>query len=47
MDLPSRNVVMQLPVAGEGAVPLDLVLSYSQQEEDGILVCPVLKFTHS
>ena len=47
MDLPSHNLVMQAPVASEGAVQLDVVLSYIRQQQDGILVRPVIKSTES
>lgn len=38
---------MQGPVASEGAVQLDVVLSYIKQQEDGILVCLVIELTES
>ena len=45
MDLLSRNLAMQAPVASEGTVQPDIVLSYIRQQQDGILVCPVIKLT--
>jgi hypothetical protein len=45
MDLSSHNLAMQAPVASEGAVQLDVVLSYIKQQQDGILVCPVIELT--
>jgi hypothetical protein len=38
---------MQAPVASEGAVQLDVVHSYIQQQQDGISVCPVMKLVES
>ena len=38
---------MQALVASEGAVQQDVVLSYVQQQQDGIMVCPIIKLIES
>ena len=47
MDLPSGNLAMQAPVASEGVVQPDVVLSYIRQQQDGLFVCPITKSRES